>query len=173
MVWLCRHSHFCDYALKLITWWKLLQMPIYRLKISIQNKNITIISIRLFVSICISTGDVILQATQPSVWQLQPKGCWDFWSVAYGVGTGEVNYRYHSRLPLFVLWGCSSQNSSSHPVLEAQWCSQCCACRDTGLYMIYKTVEKNHIVFKCETQNAYKKYYVHCLVSLLENLCVV
>ena len=55
MVWLCRHSHFCDCAPKLITWWKLLQMPIYRLKISIQNKNIAIISIRLFVLICIST----------------------------------------------------------------------------------------------------------------------
>ena len=56
MVWLCRHSHFCDCALKLITWWKLLQIPIYRIKISIQYKNIAIISIRLFVSICISSN---------------------------------------------------------------------------------------------------------------------
>ena len=33
-------------------------MPIYRLKISIQNKNIAIISIRLCVSICISSHGV-------------------------------------------------------------------------------------------------------------------
>ena len=60
MVWLSRHSHFYDCALKLITWWKLLQMPIYRIKISIQNKNIAIISIRLFVSICISTTQALV-----------------------------------------------------------------------------------------------------------------
>ena len=45
---------------------------------------------------------------------------------------------------------------------------------ETQVYIGYiKLLKKKHIVFKCETQNAYKKYYVHCLVSLLENLRVV
>ena len=54
-----------------------MQMPIYRLKISIQNKNIAIISIRLFVSICISTAEtplwVIKQLSLDTIKRVSPQ----------------------------------------------------------------------------------------------------